>query len=243
MLLQVFAGLCRIPFKVHNRQCRLYTLGRQYLLIPENDGGIVLDDLVCDREGPPSSGTEIDPLADMSDLSALTYLTCEDATRSIYVRHRNVSAGAISGCDTTGSGNTTGWFSHDKSLIDSEEFFLSPYGRSSPEDELEATLRGLFDSASRTRGNDPRHPQCAFPARLAWLTERLAIDPKQLPIVDCPELKQWLASRTYQGILSRRYPAALRSELPTLATSFAAMRRFGRHGRLKMALLGKPLIK
>jgi hypothetical protein len=69
---------------------------------------------------------------------------------------------------------------------DGPAFFLSPEGKHDPAAELEATLRGLFDATPRVDELDDA--MCRFPARLAWLSERLAIDPARLPARDCPRL-------------------------------------------------------
>jgi len=76
-------------------------------------------------------------------------------------------------------------------------FFLSPDGRTDPGAELEATLRGFLEpvaapgdpeASGDASGARPEHPQCAFPARLAWLSGRLALDPARLPRPACPPL-------------------------------------------------------
>lgn len=74
------------------------------------------------------------------------------------------------------------------SLIDDPAFFLSPRGKNDPAAELEGTLKGLF--APPALGD--AHPRCRFPARAAWLEERLGIDRERLPSVACAELQQAL---------------------------------------------------
>ncbi|HTP26738.1 MAG TPA: DUF4105 domain-containing protein [Anaeromyxobacteraceae bacterium] len=65
-------------------------------------------------------------------------------------------------------------------------FFLAPNGKNDPEAELEATLAGFFSPA---RLQSKKHPQCQFPARLAWLAERLSMDRSRLPTQRCPDLE------------------------------------------------------
>ncbi len=82
-----------------------------------------------------------------------------------------------------------------RSLIDDPTFFLSPQGVRDPWAELEATVRGLFDGRPPDPGEpDPAHPglrapvAARYPARTAWLCQRLGIDPTTLPVASDPEL-------------------------------------------------------
>lgn len=77
-----------------------------------------------------------------------------------------------------------GW----ESEADGPNFFLAPGGKQSPPLELEATLRAYFGSMPESAPSDLQHPICQFPARLRWLSEKLAIDPRRLPVVDCGRL-------------------------------------------------------
>ncbi len=77
-----------------------------------------------------------------------------------------------------------------RSKIDDIKFFMSPIGRSDPGAELESTLRSFFQ-ADATDGQSSR---CRFPARYAWLTERLHIDPAQLPDASCSERDSSIAA-------------------------------------------------
>lgn len=70
-----------------------------------------------------------------------------------------------------------------KSKIDDKKFFNSPEGRFDPGAELEATLRSFFLAESK----DGQNGICRYPARYAWLAERLQIDPAQLPSASCSE--------------------------------------------------------
>ena len=94
------------------------------------------------------------------------------------------------------AGGVTG----QRSLIDDPTFFLSPRGTRDPWAELEATLRGLLDGRPPNPGEpDPVHPglrapvAVRFPARTAWLCQRLGIDPATLPVSSDPELNALLA--------------------------------------------------
>ena len=63
-------------------------------------------------------------------------------------------------------------------------FFLSPHGKTSPERELDATLKAIWHAGG---GNESA--RCRFPARDHWLRKVLAL--KQTP-VDCPALDAWM---------------------------------------------------
>ena len=84
-------------------------------------------------------------------------------------------------------GSLFGGFS---SQADWEPFFLATDGKSDPEAELEATLRGFFGPEP----TDPEleHPFCRFPARLAWLNSHLQFDFSKLPRRTCPGFQQFL---------------------------------------------------
>ncbi len=77
--------------------------------------------------------------------------------------------------DTLGSGYT--------SQADDPAFFLSEHGKTSPRDELAATLEAIQQPGG---GND--HARCRFPARDAWLREQLDLPDAQ---VDCPDYDEW----------------------------------------------------
>ncbi len=77
-----------------------------------------------------------------------------------------------------------------KSLVDDQKFFLAPDGKTNPAGELEMTLRGLF--RDDLKGDDAI--RCRFPARFAWLQERLGIDSGRLPAVNCQELDEALSA-------------------------------------------------
>ncbi|MBI4061772.1 MAG: DUF4105 domain-containing protein [Elusimicrobia bacterium] len=69
-----------------------------------------------------------------------------------------------------------------------EGFFLSPAGEVDPEAELAAMIAALYDPAP---GPAPEPPRCRFPARAAWLIERLDLDRASLPPADCSKYEDW----------------------------------------------------
>lgn len=85
-----------------------------------------------------------------------------------------------------------------ESEADGPGFFLSPRGKVDPAAELEATLQGFFGPEP----GDPavQHPQCRFPARLAFAVDRLGLDPARLPHRDCPQLAEWWERTRARGV-------------------------------------------
>jgi hypothetical protein len=75
-----------------------------------------------------------------------------------------------------------------KSPIDDPEFFNSPKGKTSPEEELKATIRGFFG----TEKQGDEHPRCRFVARYQWLRSILDIDENRLPIQECSEFSTYI---------------------------------------------------
>lgn len=67
--------------------------------------------------------------------------------------------------------------------------FFSAEGAADPEEELTATIEGMF--RPEDLGDD--HPQCTFPARFAWLKKDLDLDLTRLPGPDCRRLNRWKA--------------------------------------------------
>ncbi len=81
------------------------------------------------------------------------------------------------------------------SLVDDRRFFLSPRGKTDPAAELAATIDAFFEGGLDERDS----PRCRFPARFAWLSERLGIDASRLPAPSC---------QTLDNILKRIDPRA-----------------------------------
>ncbi|MGP9544264.1 Lnb N-terminal periplasmic domain-containing protein [Psychrobacter sp. AOP7-B1-25] len=87
------------------------------------------------------------------------------------------------------------------SLVDDPSFFLSKNGQQDSDAELDAMLVALAQelaSSSETENNQVKTDNnnsvlCRFPARVAWLTEMLAIDAASLS-TECPELDEWMST-------------------------------------------------
>ncbi len=85
------------------------------------------------------------------------------------------------------------WLPGRRSSTRDPRFFLHEDGWRYPDRELEATLAAFFRAEDAISGDvDAQHPQCAFPARLHWLTKRLAIDPTRLPSPPCERYREWV---------------------------------------------------
>ncbi len=81
-----------------------------------------------------------------------------------------------------------GVFGGMKSDIDGNNFFLSKDGRHDPTAELDATLRAFYDPIPAS--SDTQHPQCRYPARFAWLNERLQFG-TDMPRTRCERFESW----------------------------------------------------
>lgn len=84
----------------------------------------------------------------------------------------------------------SGWLSGLESQADGETFFLAKNGKTDPQAELEATLRGFFSPVAP--GADPNsHPRCVFPARFEWLKKKLRLDETKLAHPFCTKYYQF----------------------------------------------------
>lgn len=85
-----------------------------------------------------------------------------------------------------------------QSDIDEPFFFLSAKGRRDPELELEATLAAFFQPPPVDL-ETTLHPQCRYPARYAWLIEKLQLD-SRLPAQPCERLQKWKENMRAESI-------------------------------------------
>ncbi len=79
------------------------------------------------------------------------------------------------------TGKLGGW----RSYVDDERFFLAEDGAHHPDRELAATVKALYEPASK----GDQHAQCVYPARTRWLREQLQLN--DLPTPDCAEYRRW----------------------------------------------------
>ena len=76
-----------------------------------------------------------------------------------------------------------------RSQIDDPKFFLSPNGKSDPEEELIATLTSYYDGKDNS---DSISPTCRFLARYHWLKRKLELPEHQFPPEDCENFNKLL---------------------------------------------------
>lgn len=86
--------------------------------------------------------------------------------------------------------------SRETSLVDEPHFFLSPQGKTSAQNELEATLEALLSSTE----DNSEMVACRFPARRVWLQKVLNIDKSTLPDYQCSDLNDWLRKLNADGL-------------------------------------------
>jgi len=89
-----------------------------------------------------------------------------------------------------------------RSQADDDRFFNAKNGRTSPEDELDATISVFFNA-----GEDEIHPVCRFPSRYYWLSSKLSYDFMKGSATRCPELERWRAELD-PGSIDLIFPAA-----------------------------------
>jgi hypothetical protein len=128
-------------------------------------------------------------------------------------------------------------FGVERSLLDGDGFFFSPRGRYNALAELEATIAGM-ETGEKKMGKYALHPQCAFPARLQFLNEKMKLN---IPTVSCPKVDEFMESfkdpQTVSVIFSSAYPnnpasmfghsflkinSKKRSDLTDIGVNFAA---------------------
>lgn len=83
-------------------------------------------------------------------------------------------------------------FKGRRSLILDKDFFLSDRGRFDPQAELEATIEAYFSQEHTIkRESGDKNIVCIFPARYAWLNEKLGLPGYRCDEEFCPDLSQW----------------------------------------------------
>lgn len=76
------------------------------------------------------------------------------------------------------------------SQVDDTNFFYAADGKTSPENEMQATLAAFYNDID---DNDAQ-AQCRFPGRLQWLNRNLDNRITDLPFASCALYKEWRAS-------------------------------------------------
>jgi hypothetical protein len=87
----------------------------------------------------------------------------------------------------------------EKSRVTDQVFFNASNGNQNPEQELEATLAGLFHPVAEA----DQSVACRFPARRTWLAQQLNIHADQIfPKANCPTYDRWINEvKPYQATL------------------------------------------
>ena len=83
-------------------------------------------------------------------------------------------------------------FSGYKGVVDSDEFYLSPQGSVSPQQELQATINVLYSDDLVIA----EQKRCEYPARYTWLQSKLGEE----AALNCPELETWREVLDPQGM-------------------------------------------
>ncbi len=110
-----------------------------------------------------------------------------------------------------------GW----ESQADGPEFFLAPGGKRDPAAELEASLAAFFEP--EPVGDRAQHAVCRFPARHAWLSERLGFDAARR----CPRFEEWRDSIAAGGVTLVFADAFLNNPASMYGHTFLRLRRRG----------------
>lgn len=85
----------------------------------------------------------------------------------------------------------------DQSEVRYAGYFLAQSGQSNIQQELAASVNGLFQSSAPNQS-----VRCKFPARSQWLIKQLNIDHADLPQVSCPALNEWMGQiKPYKATL------------------------------------------
>ncbi|MFA5060648.1 MAG: DUF4105 domain-containing protein [Candidatus Omnitrophota bacterium] len=83
-------------------------------------------------------------------------------------------------------------FKGGRSLILDRDFFLSDRGQTDPQAELEATIEAYFTPEHTVkRESGDQNIVCIFPARYAWLNEKLDLPNYRCDESLCPALSKW----------------------------------------------------
>lgn len=76
----------------------------------------------------------------------------------------------------------------DRSVVLTNDFFLSANGRLNPDQELTATIDAYFKPFNK---QDKNHARCRFPARYYWLSQFLPLPGYDSEDIQCFAIKSW----------------------------------------------------
>ena len=86
-----------------------------------------------------------------------------------------------------------------QSEIVTPSFFLSKVGKTSPKDELLASIHAFLEPIHIEKDTN-QHAQCQFPARYKWVSSQLEKFNLDFPDVHCPNYRQWLEKSQVKSI-------------------------------------------
>ncbi|MBI9075282.1 MAG: DUF4105 domain-containing protein [Desulfatibacillum sp.] len=72
------------------------------------------------------------------------------------------------------------------SRVDDPNFFLAPDGKTNPKAELQTAITAFFQPLEQ----DVIHPVCRFPARFAWIAQKIGPAASAFPIKECPRFEE-----------------------------------------------------
>ena len=140
---------------------------------------------VLARANPDAGTNDMDRLLALGDYDAVAATALATGAQPL--------AGLLTAADAAALHDDPVWrallhyrrsaFGITRSEVDGADFFLSARGRTDARAELRATLAAFLISRPLPPNN--HSAQCRFVARQAWLRERLAITPAQIPIENC----------------------------------------------------------
>lgn len=82
-----------------------------------------------------------------------------------------------------------------ESVVLTDEFFLAPSGKTSPQDELDATIAAM---SKPLEGDPNEHAQCRFPARYLWLKRENQL--AGVVDISCPDFEAWIFGEATDSI-------------------------------------------
>ncbi len=76
------------------------------------------------------------------------------------------------------------------SEADGKNFFISPYGKTNPREELLSDIAAFMEPEEKY-SDEVMHPQCRFPARYKWIKTRLSESGFLFKDVKCNRFEEW----------------------------------------------------
>lgn len=83
-------------------------------------------------------------------------------------------------------------------MIDGPGYFVSSNGKYSPQEELVATIRGMYTDSQQT--DEKEKVQCRFLARRDWLVRRLNLVERGIALEPCEQRRAWIKKLDAEAI-------------------------------------------